>query len=830
MLLSLTTRPMLRFVWKCTFAGGLLLAGLLHAGAQAPAAGPSTTLTVVDENGLAVSDAQVTVTSAGKPLRLRTDFAGHCTYSLATDAPYQLQIEKPGFYVSVQQAADPRTRALEVALTHEQDVRQQVTVTASSTGIDPERTSDVRTFTTEEIVNVPYPTSRDVRNLLQFTPGVVQDQFGQVHVAGSESYETLDLLDGFDVRSPISGTLSMRVSPDAVRSIDTQTTRYPVEFGRTTGGVVAFTTGMGDNKFHFNATNFVPSFRQIDGLRFDKFVPRFTFSGPLVRGRAWFFDGMELEANNIYVHELPSNANTNLLLRGSNLLKAQVNLTPTNNITGGMLFNIYHSPHNGLSSLVPQESTTKQDNTAWLVYARDQHSFAAGDLLDVGGAMVRFRTSYEPQGTTPFAITPEGSTGSYFENATAHSQREEFTGTLFFHPQRWRGHHDLKAGILVDHVGLDEAIARTPIRYLREDGTLLRLSTFPSQPPFNLHNLEIGAFVQDRWAAHRGLLLEPGLRFDWDQIVRRPLFSPRLAATWSPQGLETTTKLSAGAGLYYEHTQLEYLTRAVAGMRTDTYYTPGGVTPLGAAVQTIFAAIYASLHETSAINWSLGVEQKLPGAVFVAANFVEKRFFNGLVYSNGNSPQMLSGTYQLTNSKRDRYDAIELEARHTFPGGYTLWASYTRSSARTNAALNYGPTLTVLGTQQSGPLAWDTPNRFLSWGWLPLMVPRLRNNWDFVYTINWRTGFPFTAVNANQQVVGLAGGQRYPYYFSLSPGLEWRFHLRGAFFGLRGVLENATGNSNPVTVNNNVDSPQYGNFSQFQGRALTARLRLIGNK
>ena len=46
----------------------------------------------------------------------------------------------------------------------------------------------------------------------------------------------------------------MRVSTDAVRTIDAETTRYPVEFGRATGGVLAFYTGMGDNKFRFNAT------------------------------------------------------------------------------------------------------------------------------------------------------------------------------------------------------------------------------------------------------------------------------------------------------------------------------------------------------------------------------------------------------------------------------------------------------------------------------------------------------------------------------------------------------------------------------------------------
>jgi hypothetical protein len=85
-------------------------------------------------------------------------------------------------------------------------------------------------------------------------------------------------------------------------------------------------------------------------------------------------------------------------------------------------------------------------------------------------------------------------------------------------------------------------------------------------------------------------------------------------------------------------------------------------------------------------------------------------------------------------------------------------------------------------------------------------------------------------VNANWQVVGAVGSQRYPDYVNFSPGLEWRFHFRGAYFGLRGVMENATGSGNPAIVNNVVDSPQFGTFSEFQRRAFTARIRLIGAK
>jgi hypothetical protein len=342
--------------------------------------------------------------------------------------------------------------------------------------------------------------------------------------------------------------------------------------------------------------------------------------------------------------------------------------------------------------------------------------------------------------------------------------------------------------------------------------------------------MEVGAYVQDRWQPRKGLLVEPGVRFDWDEIIRRPLVSPRIAAVYSPPGSEATTKLSAGVGLYYEHTQLEYLVRALAGIRYDTYYAADGVTPTGPAQLTSFTANYGSLHQARAINWSLGVERRLPGQIFAGANFLEKRMSNVFTYVNQSGPAALSGNYLLTNQRQDRYYSVEFDAKRLFANGYALFGSYMRSSAHTDAAINYTPTLSLLGPQQSAPLAWDTPNRTISWGWLPLPLPILKKSWDFVYLLDWHTGFPYTAVNANWQVVGAAGSQRYPDYVNFSPGLEWRFHFRGAYFGLRGVMENATGSGNPAIVNNVVDSPQFGTFSEFQGRAFTARIRLIGAK
>lgn len=815
---------------KTAVSGLILLLWALAAIGQQANLQKKIVISVVNDTGQPVAGADVSILEPGhEAVELWTDYAGHSSFTPQQGLPYQVRASKPGFYEAQQSGIDAHLSNVKIVLAHEQIVREQVNVTASTPGIDAAQTAGESTMNTPEIVNIPYQTSRDIRYLLPFNPGIVQDASEQVHVAGSETWETLYTLDGFDIRSPEEGTLDMRVSTDAVRSIDAETTRYPVEFGRTTGGVIALYAGMGDNKFRFNATNFIPSFRNVNGIRFDNVVPRFTFSGPLKRDRAWFYDGVETEYDNIYIPELPADADTDPLVRGSNLLKIQANLTQADILTAGLLFNDYHSPYEGLSSLTPQQSTTNRDMIAWLPYARDQWSFHGGALLDVGVGVMRFRDGHEPRGDAPYEITPELSEGSYFENLTGRSQRVEETATLYLPARHWEGSHNVKMGLDLDHIGYSQDQSRAPVSYLREDGTLERQSVFAQAAPFTLHNGELGAYLEDRWQRPKGLLLEPGLRFDWDEIIRRPLVSPRIAAVYAP-GREGATKISAGIGLYYEHTQLNYLAQTMAGIRSDTYYESDGATPVGPAQETSFTANDGSLHEARAVNWSVGVEQKLPWSIFAGANFLERRTTNMFTFANESGPNSLAGDYALTNARQDRYDSLEVNARRLFANGYTVFVSYTHSSAHTNASLQYLPTPSPLGAQQSGPLPWDTTNRVLSWGWLPLPLPILKKRWDIVYALDRRTGFPYTSVNAAQQVVGNAGSRRFPDYLDFSPGLEWKFHLRGTYYGLRGVMENGTDSENPAMVNNVVDSPEYGMFSEPQGRAFTARIRIIGSK
>lgn len=810
--------------------GAILLCAALVAGMAMPAqAATQVTLTVRSTGGQAVQNAHVTVQeTALAPINVSTDYAGRCTYALHGSGPYRLQITAPGFYPldkTIMQAAQTNVVA---TLQHEELLEQQVRVAGAPAGLNTQEPTDKATMGTAAIVNIPFVGNRDIRNLLPYFPGVVADETGQVHVAGSETWETLDTLDGFDIRSPAGGDLALRISTDAVRSMNVESTRYPVQYGRTTGGVIALETGSGGNKFRFNATNFLPSYHDIHGLRFDKIEPRFTLSGPLVRNRASFFDAIEGIYTDVYIPELPAGARNNYPVRGSNFLKLNIDATPANTVTTALLFNDYHSPYEGLSPLTPQQSTTNRDTIAWMPYIRDHQRLPDGGMLETGFSVVRIRDGYEPHGDTPFELTPETSKGSYFENLTGFSQRQEGNATLYLPRQHWHGSHDLRMGIDADHITYSQRETRAPVRYLREDGTLLRESTFPATTPFTRHNVELGAYIEDhwQWKSLRGFMVDPGLRMDWDEVVRQPLFSPRIAIVYAP-GAVPKTKIAAGIGIYYEHTQLAYLEEALAGIRNDTYYESNGVTPAGPPEEAMFTYNPDSLKEARAVNWSVSVARQLPGSIFAKISFLDKQTHHIFTYVNQNGPQALYGDYLLTNARKDHDYQTTVQARKTFRDGYTLFAAYTWSYAHTNAAIQYSPTISLLGPQQSGPLPWDTPNRVVSWGWLPFELPWFRKHWSFVYSLQWQTGVPITSVDANNQVVGAVGSHRFPDFVSFNPGLEWRFHLGGFYFGLRGTMINATDSQNPAVVNSDVDSPDYLQFTEPYGRALTARIRLI---
>ncbi len=805
------------------------------AGAQAEKAGRTGPLQklnlavkVVDENGVAVASVRVVVVQAETQIALKgeTDYAGHYNFTDLAAGRYRLRVEKEGFYATLLDHLQPgTTQTLEITLYHQQEIAESVNVVDSPKAIDPTETAVSESLNYREILNLPYPTTRDIRSALPFIPGVLRDATGQIHAGGADTSQILDQLDGFNITHPMSGLLELRLSPDALREVSIQTSRYSAELGKGSGGVLSLSTAMGDDRYRFSTTNFIPAVQTDKGVHFNDWTPRATFSGPLRRKRAWVFDAANAEYNLNIVSELPVGADRGSLWRLGNLAKVQVNLSPTNILTAGFLVNQLYASHVGLTRFGPLETTRDQRQSAYLFTIKDQAYLAHGLLLELGFSHNQFRAHDQPLGSSlPYQIFPAGSSGNYFKTTDGWARRLQAIANLTLPVRNWHGRHEFRLGIDLDRITVDQSFERRPILIRRENGTLSRQISFINSPRFSQHNSEVSGFVQDRWSVSERWLLEAGLRLDWDQILRRVVASPRFASTYllTRSG---ETKFSVGIGLYRDATNLDLITRPSAGRRFDLSYAADGQTPAGPPVETLFRVDQQRLTAPRFVNWSLGLEHKLPAAIYMRVEMLQKRGSRGFAFINLDQPGPGRSLFELGNQRRDRYDSISITLRRTLKENYALLASYTRSAARSNAVLDYTLDNPIFSPQAGGPLPWDAPNRLLSWGFLPLL-----KRFDIAYALDWRNGYPFNLVNQEQKLAGAPGLKRFPTYFSLNLHLERRFQLFGLKWALRAGFNNITSRANPSVINNNVDSPQFLNFGGTGHRVFTGRIRLLGKK
>jgi Carboxypeptidase regulatory-like domain/TonB dependent receptor len=872
---------------KCAFVLAFAVLWVTSSPAQTPSSSPSSdhataqklTVTVTDENGVAVASARVQLQPPAPaiPLRCGTDFAGRCEFTDLPSGTCELRVEKIGFYAAVQPDVQVGATAnVDVTLTHQQETREVVNVVESAPAIDPAQISSKEELTGAQIIDIPYPGSHDYRNALTFIPGVTPDQYGQAHVAGAETYQTLLLLDGFNVTQPTNGELAARTSVESFRSIAITPSREPAEFGKGSGGVLSLNTRMGDDHFHFTSTDFTPGLQDVNGISIAQWVPLVTMSGPIRKGRMWFIDALDGEYDNNITKQLPPGSDADHIWRVDNLAKLQSNLTTRNIVTVSFLSNYYHDQYAGLSLLQPQPTTPTDVETAYIGSLKDQYYFRDGALLETGFGVNQYSVTLTPQGDAsyiqlvPSPALNQSSAGNYYLSQNTVARRVQGLANLYLPPHQWHGRHDITFGTDLDRLNYEAQFLRQPISYLQPSQppvgqppepcptdtngvplvpatTCTRYSVFSGGNYSTIYNTEASAYVEDRWLITNRLLIEPGLRFDWDEIIRTPLFSPRLAGTYIFDD-ESNTKLSAGIGIIYDATSLGLIHQPFEGQRVDYFFDSNGCPqqtdgtsapcnqppapePAPIPVPTSFTVNRNDLAAPRYLNWSVSLEKKLPAAVFLKLEFIEKRGVHGFAYNTLNGA--VDGTYLLGNGRDDRYDAFTVSLRHVFRQRYEIFGAYTWSRAHTNQVFDFSVDIPLLSPQLPGPYPWDTTNRFVGYGVLPFFKLPILHKVDLVYSAEARTGLPFLVTTDQGEIApgDPPGTFRFPTYYTLNLQLEKRFHAFGRYWALRGGFDDITNHANVVQANGILDpthpSPT---FIDGNGRAFTGRIRYLGKQ
>jgi hypothetical protein len=348
---------------------------------------------------------------------------------------------------------------------------------------------------------------------------------------------------------------------------------------------------------------------------------------------------------------------------------------------------------------------------------------------------------------------------------------------------------------------------------------------FVGPPSFSQSNVELGAYLEDRWSPIGRLILLPGIRIDRDSIVGQWAAAPRLGITYMLFS-SGDTKLSAGVGVFHDSTNLEIVDRPLEGSGLRYIYDATGTTVVGPPLPATFSLNRNTLQTPRFLNWSVGLERRLGSSMFLQGEYMQRRGSRGFAYEN-RSTQPLAGDYELTNRKRDRYYALQVSMRRQFGERHEVLVAYTRSRARSDQVLEFTLDNPIFSQQAAGVLPWDTPNKLISWGVLPFPFTK---KWEIAYSADWHSGLPFSVVNQEQELVGAPNSRRFPDYFALDFFLERRFTLASYNLAVRFGFEDITGRRNPFAVNNNVDSPNFLQFEGASGRAFTGRIRFLGRK
>jgi len=217
------------------------------------------------------------------------------------------------------------------------------------------------------------------------------------------------------------------------------------------------------------------------------------------------------------------------------------------------------------------------------------------------------------------------------------------------------------------------------------------------------------------------------------------------------------------------------------------------------------------------------VDQMLSRSLQARVGYHHRRGADQLVVD----PQTADGALTLSSTGRSQSQELEATVRRQFGHASHITASYVHSS--TKGDLNDFVSLfgdlrdPVVYGNEYGRQGFDSPNRFLVWG-----VMNLPHAIAVAPTMEYRTGFPYTVIDEQQNVVGTRNQARFPNLFTLDLAVTKDVQLprlKRARIGVQ--LFNLTNHSNPQDVQNNTASSAFGQFANSVDRQVRGKFTLL---
>ncbi len=451
-----------------------------------------------------------------------------------------------------------------------------------------------------ELVRLP-TDSRDPLALAYTVPGVAQatgffDTAAPLTIDGSNSLYTQYNLNGMDNTEAVLGGPWVDVPLSALERLDVSANGYGAELGRSSNGVVDLVTKHGGDAWHGEVFSYgrpggaldsdrpfaTPTPDGVKGLRRIQFGG--SAGGPIVRNRTYVFGAAEYTAESEgqsittgfgggegeQVRKFPK-------LFGS----IDQHWNPRQVTTLTAAYSQREFIGRGGGQVVPEADFTQHKHGA--IVALTHRSLLGQSTENQLSAQLAFFHWYYPptetslttpqvnivaaDGTTPLATV--GASGFQYD----HTERQLNLKDVV--RRRW-GHHTAQAGADLLHgwftlLGSGTGLAGTYTvidagNVITPSGQFVSIQDIPSTIPVGDFTIDavpqtvsstqtvVGAFVQDAWQVTPALLLNLGIRWDYDDLTGRGLSSPdlnnvqpRASFNWRP---DERTVIRGAGGLY----------------------------------------------------------------------------------------------------------------------------------------------------------------------------------------------------------------------------------------------------------------------------------------
>jgi hypothetical protein len=430
----------------------------------------------------------------------------------------------------------------------------------------------------------------------------------------------------------------------------------------------------------------------------------------------------------------------------------------------------------------------------------------------------QYKTDTSPHGPQPMELLPETTQGNFYNSQMRSTTSYQIVETLSGSARHGNVLHLYKAGIDLLHSQFSGTSASGPVLIRRTDGTLVRRLDFGAPTAQEIDSTDVALFVQDRVQPTNRWHVELGARLDRDGVIDRLNLTPRIGTAFLFNEAGTSV-LRGGIGLFYERTPSAAGAFEQYESPVDTRFIGIGGTAL---VQTFVHAQAPDLRTSRSLTWDLAYDYRINAVWALHFGTIDRRGEHELLVVPVTAP----GTSQLrlVSDGRSSYREAEVGLHYTLGTHADLNVSYVRSFARadTNAFTNYFDAVPwpIIGENAYAPARADVPHRMLLRSRvLPTPV------WLLVAVVDWRSGLPYSTVDAALDFVGPRQAFRFPQYVRTELGLEHRFRIAKLrpWIGVR--VDNAFQAWLPSDVQANVSSPAFGTFYNSEYRQYRIQVR-----